>query len=240
MEKVLPGYLSRKNVSTNNQLYANLMIKSQTAILVAIVAFTLSFQKTDAQSIDSVKAKAEYGFKNEEVKILAELDRIDYYKVSFQKKQLKGNPYLLFTTKEYLKGKIVKSEELIPAEVAKQYYKFKNIDSSTTISLTTKPKGDSVTFLYGILNQRIPRTYKRLADDRYSLRDGLVTNEAFKSIPVNTTLPIFAYSLPYEDPKQPGYLFYCAITANGVPPEKWWDTYKIPHYIIVEIKIVTE
>ena len=73
----------------------------------------------------------------------------------------------------------------------------------------------------------------------YSLRDGLVTNESFKNIATNTTMPLFVYSLPYEDPKQPGYKYYCALTADGVPPDKWWDKYKVEHYIIVEMKIVT-
>lgn len=216
------------------------MRKFKTAIIATFLVTIFFFQKTNAQAIDSIKAKAEYGFKNEEVKILAQLDHIDYYKVSFQKKQLKGNPYLMFYIKEYLKGKVVKSDELYPADFAKLYYRFKNIDSTTTITLTTKPNGDSVVFMYDILGVALPRTYKRLVSDAYSLRDGLGTNEAFKSIPLNTRLPLFAYSLPYEDPKQPDYRLYCALTANGVQPEKWWDTYKIPHYIIVEMKIVTE
>lgn len=193
-----------------------------------------------AQQVDSVKAKAEYGFKNNELKILAELDRIDYYKVTFDKKTLKGHPFLLFTTKEYSKGRVVKYDTLIPPTYASQSWKFKDIDSNSIITLTTKPQGDSVKFLYHILGTSFTRFYKRLNNDSYSLRDGLVTNEKFKSIPVDKTLPLFAYTLPYEDPKQPGYSFYCAVTSNGVPPEKWWETYKIPHYIIVEMKIVSE
>lgn len=214
------------------------MPKLQTAILVIITFF---FQNAHAQFLDSIKAKAEYGFKNEDVKILAQLDRIDYYKVSFQKKTFKGNSYLVLSTKEYLKGKVVRSEQLIREDFAKQYVNFKILDSSSTITLTTRPKGDSVLFQYKILDMPpFSRTYKRLNNDQYSLRDGLVTNEEFKSIPLNSTLPLFAYSLPYEDPKQPGYLYYCAITAYGVPPEKWWETYKIPHYVIVEMKIVSK
>ena len=206
---------------------------------VLIVSFCITLQ-CFAQQIDSVRAKAEYGFKNNEVKIIAELERIDHYKVSFANKSFRGNPFLLFTTKEYSEGKVVKHDTLIPISYARQFWKFKTIDSNSLIKLTTKPEGDSVKFLYQILGNNITRKYKRLNDDAYSLRDGLVTNEDFKTIPVGKTLPLFAYSLPYDDPKQPGYLFYCAITANGVPPEKWWDTYKIAHYIIIEMKIVDE
>lgn len=195
---------------------------------------------TMAQQVDSVRAKAKYGFKNDELKMLAELDRIDYYKLIFDKKTLKGHPFLLLTTKEYSKGKVVKQDTLMYPKYARQFWKFKNIDSNSSITLTTKPQGDSVKFLYRIMGSSFTKTYKRLNDESYSLRDGLVTNEEFKSIPIDKTLPLFAYSLPYDDPKQPGYRFYCVITSNGVPPEKWWETYKIPHFIIVEMKIVSE
>ena len=60
----------------------------------------------------------------------------------------------------------------------------------------------------------------------------------FKNIPINKTMPFFVYSLPYEDPKRPGYMFYCELTAKGIPPEKWWNKYKVPHFIVVEMKIV--
>jgi len=204
------------------------------------IALVFLAMPTMAQQVDSVRAKAQYGFELDELQVIAELDRIDYYKVTFDTKTLKGHPFLLFITKEYSEGGVVKQDTLIPPEYARQFSEFKNIDSNSSITLTTKPQGDSVKFLYQILGNSFTRTYKRLNDDAYSLRDGLVTNEEFKSIPVNTTLPLFAYSLPYDDPKQPGYRFYCAITSNGVPPEKWWETYKIPHFIIVEMRIVTE
>jgi hypothetical protein len=216
------------------------MPKTIVAPFFSLIVLLFFVHDINAQSVDSIRAKAVYGFKNKEIKVIAQLDKIDFYEVSFQKKQLKGNPYIMFSTKEYLKGKMIKNEELYPAEIAKRYYKFKNIDSNTKITLTTRPKGDSVTFLYNILGQALPRTYKRLVSNDYSLRDGLLTDEAFKNIALNTTLPVFAYSLPYNDPKQPGISYYCAITKNGVQPDKWWDTYKIPHYIIVEMKIITE
>ncbi|HKG06756.1 MAG TPA: hypothetical protein VKB19_09885 [Pedobacter sp.] len=209
-------------------------------LIGALAIIAVFFNNAHAQQKDSVQAKAEYGFKSEEVRLLAELENIDFYKVTFNQKSLKGNPFLLFTTREYLKGKVTRVDTLIPLDMARNVLKFKNIDSNSILTLTTKPEGDSVKFLYHILNLKLSRTYKRLNDDAYSLRDGLVTNEDFKKVPLNATLPLFAYSLPYDDPKQPGYRFYCAITANGVPPEKWWERYKIPHYIIVEMRIISE
>ena len=208
-------------------------------ILFLITTNILSFE-SNGQTMDSISVKAEYGFKNEELKMLMDIEQVDYYKVTFQNKQLEGNPYLLFTTMEYVKGVLIKKDTLVSQDFAKEYLKFKNIDSTTALSLVTKPKGDSITFHYNLLGVQFSKNYKRLVRDDYSLRDGLVTNESYKSIPVNTVLPLFVYSLPYEDPKQPGYLFYCALTADGVAPDKWWDKYKVEHYIIVEMKIVSD
>ena len=204
------------------------------------IALLLLATSSFAQKLDSISAKALYGFAGDDLKILAELDHIDHYKLSFDKQTFSGNSFIVLTTKEYSRGKVVKQDTLISAEAAKEYFSFKKLDSTTKFTLTTKPQGDSVKFLFRILNAQFTKTYKRLNDDAYSLRDGLVTNEEFKRIPLNKTLPLFAYSLPYDDPKQPNARFYCAITANGVQPDKWWETYKIPHYIIVEMKIVSE
>lgn len=209
-------------------------------ITLLLITTNLSFYSANGQNLDSIKAKAEYGFKNDGLKMLMHIDHIDYYKVSFLKKELKGNPYLIFITKEYLKGVLLKKDTLISAKMGKEYLNFKNIDSTTTLSLITKPQGDSVTFHYNLLGLEFSKKHKRMIRDDYSLRDGLVTNETFKSISTSSMLPLFVYSLPYEDPKKPGYKFYCALTANGISPDEWWDKYKVEHYIIVEMKIVTD
>lgn len=168
-----------------------------------------------------------------------EIDHIDYYKVLLKQPKNIKNSYLFLTTKEYWKGKVSKTDTLLPTEYAKDDLKL-NTNDSSTLSLITKPLNDSVLFNYRFLGLSMTKKYKRINSDKYSLRDGLVTDEAFKKIPTNKTIPLFVYSLPYEDPKQPGYQFYCALTANGIPPEKWWDKYKVKHYIVVEMKIVTE
>lgn len=207
-------------------------------LLLLITTHLLSFD-AKGQTVDSIMVKANYGFKNDELKMLMRIDHVDYYKVTFQNKKFKGNPYLHFTTKEYLKGVLVKKDTLISLDFAKEYLKFKNVDSTSVLSLVTKPKGDSITFHYNLLGIEFSKNYKRIVRDDYSLRDGLVTNESYKSIPTNSTLPLFVYSLPYEDPKKPGYKFYCALTAEGISPDKWWDKYKVEHYIIVELKIAS-
>ncbi|MCX2574978.1 hypothetical protein [Pedobacter sandarakinus] len=206
--------------------------------LTLTIIMTAIFIISKAQTIDSIEAKANYGSKISDVQLLMELENIDYYKVQF--KNSSKSRYLHLVTKEYWNGKVTKCDTLLTAEYAKENFKLKENDTSSTLSLITKPLGDSVLFNYRFLGMSLSRKYRRAKSDQYSLRDGLVTNEKFKKIPTDKIIPLFVYSLPYEDPKQPGYLFYCALTANGVPPEQWWEKYKVRHYIVLEMKIITQ
>ena len=207
-------------------------------IYFLLVTTLLGIYQALAQLAPTIKAKAEYGSEVKDVQLLMELDHIDYYSTTFIHKNVK-NAYALFTTKEYWYGVLVKKDTLLPSLNPKEYLKFNNTNSTSKISLVTKPAKDSISFHFNLLGITFSKKYKRMNNDEYSLRDGLVTNEEFKTIATNTTLPLFVYSLPYEDPKQPNFKFYCALTADGVPPDKWWDTYKIAHYIIVEMKIIS-
>lgn len=195
------------------------------------------FITSNAQQADSIKIKADYGSKIEELRLLMDLDRIDYYKLHFDNTTAK-NLYVLFTTKEYWNGKVTKVDTLLPEEYAKESMHIKSNDTSFTLSLMTKPVQDSIIFKYATPRSSMERKYKIGKSNNYSLRDGLISNEKFKKVALNTTTPVFVYSLPYKDPKKPNYLFYCALTADGVPPEQWWQKYNISHYIVVEMKIL--
>ena len=210
-----------------------------TSRILLTITTALFFIISKAQTIDSIEAKANYGSTISDVQLLMELDKIDFYKVSFKNFHF-DNGYFLITSKEYLNGKVTKSDTLLSAGYAKKYFTLNKTDTSTTLILITKPLNDSILFNYRISGLSLTRKYKRINSEDYSLRDGLITNEEFKKIPVNRTIPLFVYSLPYEDPKQPGYKFYCALTANGIPPEKWWEKYGVKHYIVVELKILTK
>ena len=206
--------------------------------LFLTITAALFFGTTKAQIIDSIEAKINYGSTISDVQLLMELDKIDYNKV-YLKNLNNDSSNFFITAKEYWNGKVTKSDTLLPLGDSKKYFGINRLDSLPAFTLITKPLGDSVLFNYRLSGLSITRKYKRINSDDYSLRDGLMTNEEFKKIPTNQTIPLFVYSLPYEDPEKPNYKFYCALTADGVPPEKWWEKYKVKHYIIVEIKILT-
>ena len=99
---------------------------------------------------------------------------------------------------------------IIFASIKKQiYFKFKGLFSTT-------------------------RKYKTTEANNYSTRD--LSNGEETKIQIGKTFPLIAYSLPYKDPKYPGYLFYCELTKEGFPPEKWGEKFNLEHYIVFEMK----
>ncbi len=234
LEGVIPITIINLGVG-NNQINS---LKMNLRITIAIAA-TLWLSLCKAQNTDSIEARADYGSTIDDIQLLMELDKIDLYKVHF-KNVHSQNGYFLITSKEYWNGIETISDTLLSADYAKKYFTVDKNDTAATFTLITKPLNDSIIFNYRYSGLRVTRKYKRINRDDYSLRDGIITGEEFRKIPVNQTIPLFVYSLPYENPEQPGYKFYCALTADGVPPEKWWDKYKVEHYIVVSIKIVAD
>ncbi len=189
------------------------------------------------QISDSTALRINYGSEIYEVQELFRLEQIDYFKISLNDKNL-IDKYIILKTKEYWRGKLTKENFLVPAEYVKEFMKIPSFDTSFMFTLMTKPYVDSITFSYNYQGN-LTRKYKRNSSSEYSLREAINSNGEYVLVPVDKYFPLFVYSMPYVDPKQPNYRFYCKLTANGVQPEDWWKVYKVEHYVIVEIKIVT-
>lgn len=204
---------------------------------ILILLFSLSLQYSYAQRIDSTQLKLDYGSKHAEVNELFSLQNIDYFRITSRDTTLK-NQYFLFTTKEYWNKKLVKVDTLMIGEDA-EAASISEKDTLLVFSLMTRPKGKkTIDFSYNLSRFGTVRTYKKKNKENYSLRDALNSHGEYVSVPLNNSFPLFVYSLPYEDPRYPGYLFYCELTANGVPPEQWGKKYGVEHYIIVEVSIL--
>ena len=205
-----------------------------TFTLLACIAFSIQFSK--AQRTDSTQLKLTYGSEISEINALFNLEHVDYFKITSRDTSLK-NQYFSFTTKEYWDKNLVKIDTLLRGAGAESISYGKN-DTSLVFSLMTKAKNnDTIDFSYNLFKYGTLRPYKKMNSDNYSLRDAINSNGKFVSVPKNKSFPLLVYSLPYKDPKYPGYLFYCELTANGVPPEKWGEKYGVEHYIIVELNI---
>ncbi|GAB3816348.1 hypothetical protein GCM10028895_11460 [Pontibacter rugosus] len=79
--------------------------------------------------------------------------------------------------------------------------------------------------------------YKSNKTDLYSLRDATGSLGDPVRVPLNSSFPLFVYSLPYVDPKQPDLYQYCALTQDAVPPSEWGSKYGVKHYIVFELEI---
>ncbi len=207
-------------------------------VIIFILVFQF-FKFSHAQNLDSTLIKLDYGSKIREVQDFFNLEQIDYFAITSQDTSLK-NYYFLFTSKEYRGKKSDPSKNIIRSNEAKAV-SFGNGDTALVFSIMTKARGvEEIEFCYNLVKFRTSKFYKKTKSDAYSLRDAVNSHGKFVSVPLNKAFPLLVYSLPYEDPKRPGYLFYCELTAGGVAPEQWGERYGVKHYIVIELAILSK
>lgn len=198
-----------------------------------------AFLKGNAYAQDSTKVWVNWGSNNTEMNELYSVLKIDPYLFKFSDKNLENRKFKMSYV-EYRDGKL-SAEHLFSndAETEKRMT-YNPLDSGFTIkAYAHKINTDSVEISF-----RFPRVgfnfqLTTLHRNDYSFRDATTTlGKNFSSIPIGRKVPILAYAIPYEDPKKPGRKFYCTLTANGVPPEKWGEVYGVKHYIIFYLEII--
>jgi hypothetical protein len=69
--------------------------------------------------------------------------------------------------------------------------------------------------------------------DKFALKSFFGTKPE-NPIDLNSKNYILAYMMPYvrKDKSEA----YCEVAQSGIDPEKLYDSYKIPHYFLVELK----
>lgn len=75
-----------------------------------------------------------------------------------------------------------------------------------------------------------------LSRDDYTLAD-MIQDQELKLPGDPGSIILMVLSLPYEDPDRPGYKFYCELSKDGVPPEQWFETFGVPHYVIFRMAL---
>ncbi len=202
--------------------------------LLIISILVLLNSQIFAQKQDSITITADWGVKDESFQDYIRFEDIDYFKLNFKSEKLPKSGIILIS-KEFWNKKLTKTDTILNT----QKYGVK-IDS-TNFSFRVMAKrleNDSVKFQFFYPFFHTVKKFKSLKTNIYSLRD--VSNGKKEKVAFNQTFPLLAYSLPYKDPNQPNYLFYCELTAKGVPPEQWGEKYNISHYIVIECKIFQE
>src|SRR5690606_11946933 len=137
-------------------------------------------------------------------------------------------------------GELTSSDTLLSPAQARQLMNLNKLDSMTSLIVYTQSKEDSLKYTIRYRNVNISGIRKRINSEQYSLRYTQLNPGKTIAVPINTSIPMLVYSLPYVDPAQPNVQKYCELTSEGVPPEKWWEKYKVQHFIIFEFTFVTE
>ncbi len=190
-----------------------------------------------AQKPDSTWVTLEYGSEHREIRELFRMQEIDFYKFSTKDIRLKEY-YFLLVAKEYRGEELVRKDTLLTDQIRKEL-SFGKTDSVLSFSLMTQPKSkDSILFSFNLHRFGTKKRYSKEPVDTYSLRDAINSHGKPVKVPIGQSFPLWVYSLPYEDPAHPGYLFYCALTADGVPPDQWGKKYGVKHLLIIEVSIL--
>jgi hypothetical protein len=200
------------------------------------IAFVILFLAISAGSVYS-QASRNYtmivrtGIESRELLDLLSFEDIGYLKIKITGKDIKGMFYRI-TSNEYWNKELTKSDTIIDTKK----FSLKN-DSDTLNFRIISKKFNSDTVKFQIFQPRLAslRKFKTTPQNTYSLRDP--SNGKNINFQNKDKITFLSYSLPYEDPAMPGYLFYCALSSDGVHPRDWGNKYGVKHYITFDIEI---
>ncbi|WP_299229710.1 hypothetical protein [uncultured Psychroserpens sp.] len=195
--------------------------------IIIILSTYLSF----GQKSDSLSLKIDYGVKSEEFQDYLLMKHIDFYKVKVSDKNLKDKSFTIIS-KEYWNKNLTKTDTII--NLSNSARKITN-DSLKFNIITEKTDKDSLQIYFSFKGLfSTTRKFKTTEANNYSARD--LSNGIETKFEYGNSFPLIVYSLPYKNPKYPGYLFYCELSREGIPPEQWGEKFNLEHYIIFEMK----
>lgn len=176
---------------------------------------------------DKIKMTTVYGSKNQELQDILTFESIDYFKVQFTGKELKGKHFSL-VVKKIWDGEIREIDTII---------KINKIDGISLIesdTLNFKVTGKKITenklkVFFRFDRFANVRLFEATDSFDYSLR-GVGTQ---MDIEPGKSFPAMAYILPYE---KDGGKYWCAVDKSGKDVESWGREFGIKHYLIFEMK----
>lgn len=182
-----------------------------------------------AQSIAVMTART--GANTNELQTVLYFEEIGYERFSIKSDELKGKNFQIII-KEFKGGKISLSDTVFNSK-EDEYFRIKE-DSLSFAVLTKVSDINEFKIQFQFNGFSFSRKYKILAKerDKFALKDFL---GAKSEIPIHLTGRnyILAYMMPYV--KKDKSEAYCEVAQSGTDPEKLYDTYKIPHYFLVEL-----
>lgn len=222
----------------NKQIFTSLYnaTKLLNMKLFLLCPFLFFCQSIFAQNeIDSVHVNTYPGFENKELYDVFAFQGITQNRIEFVGKGLKGKQVLI-SFEEYKEGKII-CKDKITSGLPENFYQATS--DTFKLKLLCQSKGDStqIAFYFKRFSTNTVLQTPQ-SNNAYSMR--FVLPSAGKTvipIPLDAKKhAILSYSLPYEIPEEPGAAYYCALTAEGIPPEQWWEKYHVKHYTIFYVQ----
>jgi len=206
------------------------------SLLFAVILF-LTISSNGQTTVDSTAIKINYGSSDKEFLEYLQFMGVDKYSISVNDTSLKDK-IVHIRLREFINGKVTRTEDFVEQEkYSKMLYGFAKKDTSYEFRVwTRKFTTDSIEIYFRFYRHGVTKKFKIQSSNSYSLRNPITPSSKVYKTPKNSFSPFLVYSLPYEDPSSPGFYKYCALTADGVTPEKWGEVYKVPHYILLEIK----
>ncbi|MCH8903464.1 MAG: hypothetical protein IIA45_06085 [Bacteroidetes bacterium] len=198
-------------------------------LLIALfipVSHTLFGQDNDSISVVLERAESQ-GLRD-----YFHFEGIDYFKLSFKGKELNGKHYVIIS-KEFWNKELTKVDTILDSAVPFDM-RINGEELNFTV-MVKKTKIDTVEFLFSFPWVLVAEEYKTTKETTYSLRNLFGGIESKHTI--GEGFKMLVYSLPYIDPEMPGYLQYCELTREGIPPEDWGAKFGIEHYIMFELRL---
>ncbi|MEM9884403.1 MAG: hypothetical protein AAF849_00810 [Bacteroidota bacterium] len=185
------------------------------------------------QQKDSLNLKVVYGTKSYELQQLLSFEGVDYMNIKIHGEILNGKTVML-TSEEFWRDKDSKIDTIL--EMSKTPRPLLNKDTLELTVINKKISIDTLKIDFRFKNLfNISKRYKTTRLETYDTRD--LSNGKSVSIDYRKPVPLLVYSLPYERRELPGYLFYCELTRDGIPPKKWASEFNLLHYIVFYIHI---
>ncbi len=193
-------------------------------LILSFIPF-LTYSQTEVKS--QIKMTTTYGSENLELQDILTFQNIDYFKVLFTGKELKGKHFGLIVKKLW-DGRTTETDTII--NTAKLQGMAPILSDSLKFKVTAQKIGnDKLKVLFRFPQFVNERLYEATNSYDYSLRDIGTKME----IRIGKEFPAFAYILPYE---KDGWKMWCAVDSSGKDVENWGKEFGIKHYLIFEMK----
>lgn len=159
-------------------------------------------------------------------------EEIDYFKTKLIGKNI-SSQYFILTSNEYWSGELTKTDTIANT----RRYQLKNSSDTLEIRVMSKKiNRDTIKFQFHLPMYSTSRKFKTTTKNTYSLR--AITTQGEENFVASQPIDVLVLSLPYKDPEQPGYLFYCELSREGTPPEKWGEKFGVEHYIVFKLQLI--